>query len=87
MQSTLIRVSAFQPFESRIGQDTVVRLDFPYDTDLIALLKTLIRRYKDEALNPTAHIFNAGGWNPAAKCWYIERSVWPFIEDDLRAAG
>jgi hypothetical protein len=83
----MIYVSAFQPFASRIGQDTVIKLTFEYNPDLIAFLKRALRNYKDEALDPSRHIFQPGGWNPKEKCWYVERSIWDMVRKDLMDHG
>lgn len=84
---TVIRVSEFQPFESRQGVDTVIRLQFPYDPDLIALLKKSLRTYRQYAVDPTRQIFQPGGWRPDEKCWFVERAIWPMVLRDLENAG
>lgn len=83
----MIYVSSFQPFGSRIGQDTVIRLQFNYNPDLIADLKKILRHYKDEALDPSRHIFQPGGWIPLEKCWYVERSIWRLVKHELEELG
>lgn len=80
---TVIHVGSFQPFESRRGKDTVVKLTFPYDPDLIRLLKSALRTYRDYAIDPSKNIFQPGGWRPNEKCWFVERSVWPMVRRDL----
>lgn len=83
----MIYVSSFQPFVSRIGQDTVIRLQFNYDPNLVESLKKILRHYKDEALDPARHIFQPGGWNPKQKCWYVERSIWELVKHELGELG
>lgn len=83
----MIYVSAFQPFASRIGQDTVIKLTFDYNPDLIASLKKILRHYRDEAIDPSRHIFQPGGWNPKEKCWYVERTIWEMVKQDLMYEG
>lgn len=83
----MIYVSSFQPFASRIGQDTVIKLRFDYNPDLIADLKKILRHYKDEALDPSRHIFQPGGWNPKFKCWYVERNIWGLVKHELEEMG
>lgn len=83
----MIAVSSFQPFPSRIGQDTVIRLQFNYDPDLVESLKKILRHYKDEALDPARHIFKPGGWNPNQKCWFVERNIWELVKHELEEMG
>lgn len=83
----MIFVSSFQPFASRIGQDTVIKLRFDYNPDLVESLKKILRHYKDEALDPSRHIFQPGGWNPKEKCWYVERNIWSKVRDSLHFEG
>lgn len=65
----------------------MIRLTFPYDPDLIQFLKRALRTYREFAIDPSAHIFQSGGWRPDEKCWFVERSIWPMVERDLREAG
>ena len=83
----MISVSAYQPFTSRLGQDTVLKLTFPYDAVLVSKLKHLLRKHKDQAIDPERHIFQPGGWRPQEKCWFVERSIWPEIRRALVADG
>ena len=83
----MIAVSSFQPFPSRIGQDTVIRLQFNYDPDLVESLKKILRHYKDESLDPARHIFQPGGWVPKHKCWYCERNIWELVKHELEEKG
>jgi hypothetical protein len=77
-----IRVSAFQPFESRRGYDTVIRLEFRYDADLVALLKAAGRAAK--ALLYRRHLV---GWLAEHHCWFCERAAWPSVRWRLLDAG
>jgi hypothetical protein len=84
-RAPMITVTRFQPFVSRRGRDTVVRLSFDYNADLVADLKILIRKYETHVLNPDARC--AGGWLPKSKCWFIEESIWPAVKNDLIEFG
>lgn len=84
---TVIYESEFQPFESRQGVDTVIKLQFNYDPDLIALLKRSLKGYRQYAIDPSRQIFQPGGWRPDEKCWFVERSIWPMVMRDLEASG
>ena len=83
----MIYFSSFQPFPSRIGQDTVIKLRSDYNPDLIADLKKILRHYKDEAIDPSRHIFNSGGWRPKEKVWYVERNIWELVKHELEELG
>jgi hypothetical protein len=77
-----IHVSAFQPFESRQGVDTVLALKFRYAPELIGALKG--------ALHRAARVLglrNVGGWLPEHRCWFVERDAWPLVRERLLAAG
>jgi hypothetical protein len=57
MAGVVIRVTAFQPFNSRVEVDTVLGLHFRYDPGVVALLKQALRdvaRLRRER--------NLGGW-------------------------
>lgn len=84
---TTIYTRDFQPFESRRGRDTVVGLHFNYDPQLIDLLKRTLRQLKDQAVDPSRHIFQPGGWRPEEKCWFIERSIWGEVKHILEYEG
>jgi hypothetical protein len=79
---SIIHVSAFQPFESRRGVDTVLALRFRYDPDVIEVLKDAIRRASRDR-----GIRNAGGWLAEHRSWFVERQAWPCVRDQLRQAG
>lgn len=84
---TRIRVTTFQPFESRIGIDHVLRLDFNYDPELIAHLKRLLAGYKIAAVDP-AHNRNApGGFLPKYRCWFLEPCIWEAVRLELEFSG
>jgi hypothetical protein len=78
----MIRVSAFQPFESRQGVDTVLALRFQYDPELIESLKLALRR-----ASYLKYIKNPGGWLAEHRCWFVEREAWPIVQEHLRADG
>jgi hypothetical protein len=77
-----ITVKPFQPFESRVGTDTVLGLRFPYDPALADLLKFAYRE-----AGARAGVRSPGGWLPEHKCWFVERAVWPAVRDCLERAG
>jgi hypothetical protein len=80
---TVIHVSAFQPFESRRGIDTVLALRFRFDRDLVELLKEALRQARcDLDLE-----YQAGGWLPQERAWFCEREAWPSVRAQLRLAG
>lgn len=85
--TTLIHVSTFQPFESRIGRDVVMRLDFAYDPGLIAHLKRCLDGYKVQAVNPSAGRMTPGGWLPREQCWFLEPIIWESVRLELEFAG
>jgi hypothetical protein len=78
----MIHVSAFQPFESRVGVDTVLALRFKYDPELIDVLKSALRE-----ASRVLGIYNAGGWLAEHRCWFVERNAWPLVRERLAAAG
>jgi hypothetical protein len=76
----MIRVSAFQPFESRRGIDTVLALQFRYDAELNEVIKSALREAsRDKGIK------NAGGWLAEHRCWFVEREAWPSVREHLRA--
>lgn len=82
-QRHVLKVSRFQPFESRIGTDTVIRLKFPWDRNLVDELKRLLSLYRREALNPDRNQHAPGGWLPEHRCWFIEPIIWPVVKMEL----
>ena len=82
LRSSTIHADRFQPFESRVGVDEVVRLRFAYDPALVSKLKALLAvhavgtRYK-----------NAGGWLPKFSCWFVEPDVWDIVRLELLFLG
>lgn len=77
-----IHVDRFQPFESRLGVDTVVRLRFEYTPALIARLKAILAVY---AVGTEHKII--GGWLPKHACWFVEPDVWDVVRDELQLLG
>lgn len=84
---TIIHVTRFQPFESRIGIDTVVRLDFHYDPKLIGHLKRILANYRPDAVDPGLNRQTPGGWLPREKCWFVESIVWDVMKVELSSSG
>jgi hypothetical protein len=77
-----VHVSAFQPFSSRRGVDTVLALQFRYDAEVIEVLKDALRKATRDL-----GIYNAGGWLAEHRSWFVERAAWPIVRDHLRRAG
>ena len=78
-----VTVKPFQPFGSRVGKDTVLGLHFPYDADLVRLLKEglqALRQFYQGHPQP-------GGWLPQHGCWFVERAAWPAVKGMLEDAG
>ena len=84
---TLIHVTTFQPFESRIGIDHVMRLDFAYDPELIAHLKRLLAGYKTAAVDPAHNRHAPGGFLPKYRCWFLEPCIWDAVKLELSFLG
>jgi hypothetical protein len=73
----------FQPFPTRRDHDTVVKLRFAFDRDLIELLKRSLRAYRPYA----APWRTCGGWLPDERAWFVERGCWPHVRRALESAG
>lgn len=84
---THIRVTMFQPFESRIGIDHVLRLDFNYDPQLIAHLKRILPVCKAQAVNPSLGRMAPGGWLQREQCWFVEPIIWGAVRRELEILG
>jgi hypothetical protein len=84
---TRIRTSRFQPFQSRVGVDTVLRLEFSYDPELIGHLKRLLSAHKSKAIDPARHVLQPGGFLPSCKSWFCEQAIWPEIKEELQQLG
>lgn len=83
-QAPLVPIQAdrFQPFSSRMGVDTVVRLQFEYCPALVARLKALLEVYRVD------HRYRVvGGWLPEQKCWFVEPDAWAVIKLELLYLG
>jgi hypothetical protein len=78
----VVEVSEFQPFKSRVGVDTVLRLRSPYDAELVGALKAALAAAK-QILGSK----NVGGWLPDHRVWWVERAAWPYVRDFLEALG
>ncbi len=77
-----IRLTAFQPFASRRGKDTVVGMEFQYNPKLVNLLKTTLR-----GLRKPGDPGPAGGWLPDHGRWFCERQAWPALRQRLLDVG
>ena len=78
----IIHADHFQPFQSRVGFDTVVRLRFKYDAALVARLKALLAVYVVGTEHRTI-----GGWLPKHSCWFVESDAWDVIRMELLYLG
>ena len=85
--STVIRIDTFQPFESRIGIDCVMRLAFDYDSVLVSHLKKILAAYKTDAVNPTLRRMTPGGWLSQHRCWFLEPCIWEAVRFELEFSG
>jgi hypothetical protein len=82
MQRHSIRLSAEQPFKGRRGIDTVLVMRFPFDPDVIALLKAAFQEVRQQTGQG-----NVGGWLPGERYWFCERFAWPVVSRRLVEAG
>ena len=77
-----IQLSEFQPFASRAGRDTVLRLQFYYCPEAVEQIKAALKEARTTTLGT-----NLGGWLAEHKCWFIEFSAWPTVRKQLLRAG
>jgi hypothetical protein len=63
------------------GYGTMYALSFPYDRELVAILKGAIYDARKGRSRP------AGSWQPKDRCWWVEEFAWDEVSDCLRAAG
>jgi hypothetical protein len=80
--TVLIHVDRSQPFQSRLGLDTVVRLRFEYDAALVSRLKAILAVY---AVGTPHKV--VGGWLPEHRAWFVEPSVWDVVRMELLFLG
>jgi hypothetical protein len=81
--SVRIAVDGFQAFSSRT--DSLVRLRFRYDAQLVGRLKETLREARRLAGGPAGR--PAGGWLAEHRCWFVEPCVWPWVRQKLVEAG
>jgi hypothetical protein len=79
---SLIHVDRFQPFQSRLGIDDVIRLHFDYDPALVSRLKAILAVYQVGTAHKTV-----GGWLPKHRCWFIEPDAWEMVRMELLFLG
>jgi hypothetical protein len=77
-----IHVSSFQPFESRVGRDTVLALRFQYNAEVVEVLKQALR---DAGRRLGRR--NLGGWLEEHRVWFVERCAWPLVRERLAGIG
>ena len=82
LHASTIRVDRFQPFESRLGTDDVVRLRFAYDPALVSRLKAILAVHAVGTRHKSI-----GGWLPKHSCWFVEPSVWDVVRMELLYLG
>jgi hypothetical protein len=80
-----IHVGRGQPFESRIGEDTVLFLRFRYDKNLVAEIKDYLARRRGEY--PQGKAFQPGGWLPDERVWFVEEAIWADLREQLLDEG
>ena len=78
----VIGYTTFQPFESRVGKDTVVKMISRYDATLVEQLKEI-----RNILKVSYGVKNPGGWLQDHKAWFWEHSVWNYVKGCLQAYG
>jgi hypothetical protein len=69
------------------GIEIVAALHFEYDKDLVALVKTALRRarYRNEDYGPGW--VRAGGWSPRRRFWWVDPVAWPSVRRQLLEKG
>ena len=77
-----IHADYFQPFQSRVGLDTVVRLRFEFDAALVSRLKAILAVYA--VCSPHKVV---GGFLPKFRCWFVEPDVWEVVWMELLYLG
>ena len=77
-----IYVDQFQPFQSRVGLDTVVRVRFEYDAALVSRLKAILAVYAVGAEHKSI-----GGWLPKHRSWFVEAHAWEVVKLELLYLG
>lgn len=77
-----IHADRFQPFQSRLGVDEVMRLQFDFDAALVARLKALLAVY---AVGSQHRVI--GGWLPKHRCWFVEPDAWAVVKLELLYLG
>jgi hypothetical protein len=77
-----IHADRFQPFQSCVCLDTVVRLRFEYDAALVARLKALLTVYAVGSEHKTV-----GSWLPQHRVWFVEPDVWEMVRMELLFLG
>ncbi len=80
-----ITVSHEQPFESRVGEDTIVMLRFGYNPEAVTAIKGYVREHRAEY--PRGKAFHAGGWLPDKRAWFVEERLWPQLAQRLSDLG
>ncbi|MEW6730502.1 MAG: hypothetical protein AB1489_04095 [Acidobacteriota bacterium] len=73
---TIIVVKYFQPFESRVGIDTVVGLKFDQNPGVVTALCEALQQCPRRGFTP-------GGWLPVERLWFVEKAAWPFVRAHL----
>jgi hypothetical protein len=81
-RSVSIYVDRFQPFQSRVGLDTVVRVWFEYDAALVSRLKAILAVYAVGSPHKVV-----GGWLPKHRSWFVEAHAWEVVKLELLYLG
>jgi hypothetical protein len=78
----LVLVDRFQPFQSRVGKDKVIRLRFAYDERIVERLKEALREARQ-----FLGVRNPGGWLAAHEAWFVEPAAWEHVKYQLEELG
>lgn len=65
---------------TQYGDFTVIGLRFRFDARLVAVLKAALHRHADRRRS-------GGGWSPSHRCWWVDLDIWPWVQQELAAAG
>src|SRR5438093_599151 len=65
-----------------------VALKFQYDREMIEALKAILNRYRVGYSQQTRKpAYQAGGWLPEMRVWYVAKEIWGPVSEELLAKG